>query len=100
MFIEERRFFLERFLKQVLNIVHFAGSEEYKAFVRPQTSDVERSLALLPKLQSDDVLKRICEVHPVNTNMDPMQVKRYHDVISEFSANSKKLFGFLKVSVQ
>ena len=52
-FIESRRAFLDRFLKDVARNPTFYHSEELKAFIRPSTNDVEKALGLFPKLTTD-----------------------------------------------
>ena len=63
-FILERRYFLERFWRQISSYDHFRHSTELKAFIRPksdvpgQQPDIERTLQRISKLPSPKNLMR------------------------------------------
>ena len=59
-FINERRFYLERFLKKLAPFEFILNSTEFKAFARPQ-GDVEKLLNSLPKMTAVDITVRMQE---------------------------------------
>ena len=60
-YIQERRFYLERFLKGLARYDFLVSSPEFQMFARPQGLDVEKSLTKLPKMTPDQVYERIKE---------------------------------------
>lgn len=48
-FINERRFYLERFLKKLSAFKYIINSEEFQVFARPQ-GDIEKTLSKLPAI--------------------------------------------------
>ena len=82
-FLEERRFFLERFLQKLANINFVLVSEEFKIFSR-LSGDIEKSFASLPKMNSDIILDRFRS----NFNIDesPSQEKNIQSkaIVSQF----------------
>ena len=50
---------LDRFLKNVAKNPYLFNSEEFKTFLLPPSGDVEKSLSMLPKLSTDQILERI-----------------------------------------
>ena len=64
-FIIERRYFLERFLKQISQLPYLMNSEEFRIFARPEFTggnlDVQAQFTKLPKLNYDDMSARMIE---------------------------------------
>lgn len=56
-FIEERCFFLDRFLKIIGKNSHLLNSDTFKAFSRP-SGEVEKVLAMHPKPTPDLIIER------------------------------------------
>ena len=56
--VEERWYMLNRFIQQVSKIEYLWKSEAMQAFLRP-TMDVEKSLVLMSKLTTEQILERI-----------------------------------------
>lgn len=51
-FIEERCFYLNMFIKQVVRCPYIFLSDEFKVFVRPPLQDVDKGLTYLPKMNN------------------------------------------------
>ena len=51
-FLQERRFYLERFIRKLAQYDFIINSEEFQLFCRPQGLDVEKSLTRLIKMSS------------------------------------------------
>ena len=72
-FIIERRYFLERFLKQLSQYSILLNSEEFRIFSRPDLTgghpDVTPQLTKLPKLQPDEIAKRFYDGFGLNEGM-------------------------------
>ena len=61
-FINERRFYLERFLKKISPFDFILDSQEFLLFTRPkQGQDIEKTLSALPKLTGSFMVDRYTE---------------------------------------
>ena len=60
-FLQERRFYLERFLRKLSRYDFIINSQEFQIFARPQGLDVEKSLNKLPKLSNSQLYDRLKE---------------------------------------
>ena len=60
-FLQERRFYLERFLRKLSRYDFIINSQEFQIFARPQGLDVEKSLNKLPKLSHSQLYDRLKE---------------------------------------
>ena len=58
-FLQERRFYLERFLRKLSQYDFIINGEEFQVFSRPQGLDVEKSLSRLVKMTSSQMYERI-----------------------------------------
>jgi sorting nexin-1/2 len=87
-FVEERRFFLDKFMKDIAGLPYLYESQEFATFLRP-AGDVEACFQQLPLLTTDQMLSRFREVIPVDESAggDEYKVKRYNDEI---------IMGFVK----
>ena len=69
-FIVERRYFLERFVKQLSRSPFMVNSEEFKIFARSEMTggnpDVEKQVQKLPKLTGTDMLQRFVEAFMID----------------------------------
>ena len=96
-FIQERRYYLERYLRKLAKFDFVINSQEFQLFCRPQGLDVEKSLSKLPKLSIGQLYERLKEA----TNTDEKEVdERTKDQIevqlTELSVFIKKIEPFLK----
>lgn len=98
MVVEERMFFLDRFMKEICTLPYLYESEELQAFLRPTTpnQDVERALELLPRLSTDDLLIRFRNVMPVNESAGDLKLKSYNEGINDFVRDSREYLEHLK----
>ena len=72
-FIQERRYYLERYLRKLAKFDFVINSQEFQLFCRPQGLDVEKSLAKLPRLSIGQLYERLKEAtHTEETNIDDM----------------------------
>eukprot|EP00347_Sterkiella_histriomuscorum_P006955 403350798 len=95
-FIIERRYYLERYLKQLSQLPYLLNSEEFRIFVRPEftggNSDVQSQLIKLPKLNYDELGARYIESFGLNE----LQFKRIADKQQEYEYKLQEFEGFLK----
>ena len=57
-------FFLDRFMKDISQLPYLYESEEFRTFVRPP-GDLDKALSALPKITTDDLLKKYREKVPI-----------------------------------
>ena len=58
-FIEERRFLLNMFMRQMARCPYLCESDEFFIFVRPNSDNLQRELLLMPRLSPESHLIRI-----------------------------------------
>lgn len=58
-FLQERRFYLERFMRKLSQYDFIINSEEFLLFSRPQGLDVEKSMAKMVKMSSNQLYERL-----------------------------------------
>ena len=58
-FLQERRFYLERFVRKLSSFDFIIDGEEFQVFARPQGLDVEKSLSRLVKMSSTQLFERL-----------------------------------------
>lgn len=96
-FLQERRFYLERFLRKISQYNFIINSEEFKAFSRPQGTDIENSLKRLVKMSSLQTYERLSTATKCNADeVTDEDRKELENTISEFSVYIKKANPFLK----
>ena len=72
-FINERRFYLERFLKKLSAFPYIINSEEFKVFSRPQ-ADIDKALSKLPAISYGEIVERMRLSLEVEEHLyDPVQ---------------------------
>jgi sorting nexin-1/2 len=73
-FINERRFYLERFLKKMAAFPYILNSKEFLIFTRPPSSDIEKSINAIPKLPTSEIVDRQREALKCEDHLyDPIQ---------------------------
>ncbi len=78
-FVQERMYFLNKFLKDIAGLPYLYESQEFATFLRP-AGDIEHCFNQLPHLSTDQMLARFREVIPVNeSGSDEYKIKRYND---------------------
>lgn len=89
-FIEERCFFLDRFLKLMGKNPHLLNSDTFKAFSRP-SGEVEKVLAMHPKPTPEAIIERFKTTLFIDEYPDESIVRQSKDTINEFSAFCKRV---------
>lgn len=95
-FINERRFYLDRFLKKLSAFPFIINSEEFLVFSRPQ-GDIEKLLAKLPNLTPMQIVDRMREALSIEEHLyDPIQMDSFDQQCHEFSHFHKQVIPVLK----
>lgn len=88
-FINERRFYLERFLKKLAPFDFVLNSIEFKNFSRPQ-GDVEKLLNSMPKMTATEITERLKESLKIEDHMyNPIQKEKLDRECKEFQHFSR-----------
>ena len=64
-FLQERRFYLERFMRKLSRFDYIINGEECKIFTR-SNQDVSKALGKLPALTSEEMYNRLSESLSIN----------------------------------
>lgn len=96
-FLQERRFYLERFMRKICVYDFIINSEEFLLFSRPQGLDVEKSMSKMAKLSSNQLFERLRDA----TETDPEGITdqdrdQLDTQLAEFNVYIKKAAPFLK----
>ncbi|CDW84248.1 UNKNOWN [Stylonychia lemnae] len=95
-FIIERRYYLERFLKQISLQQNLLNSEEFRIFARPEftggNSDVQSQLLKLPKINYDEMGAKYIESFGLNE----VQFKRIADRQQDYETKLLEFENFLR----
>jgi hypothetical protein len=68
----ERRFYLERFLKKISAYEFILNSQEFKIFSRP-SGDIEKMLGAIPKSNSIEIVEKYKEIFKIEVHLyDPI----------------------------
>lgn len=95
-FINERRFYLDRFLKKLSAFPFIINSEEFATFARPQ-GDVEKLLGKMPNLTAVQVAERMREALSIEEHLyDPLELDGFEQQCQEFSHFHKQVMPVLK----
>jgi sorting nexin-1/2 len=94
LFVEERLYFLDRFMKEVCQLPYLYESEEFQAFLR--SPDTEKALDTLPRLTTDDLLNRFRTVMPVNEMAGDLKIKSHNESINDFVRDCRDYLEHLK----
>lgn len=94
-FIEDRRFFLERFLRKIANHDFILISEEFKIFSR-LSGDMKKSLSNLPRVTPFVILERLKNNFNVSDDNPNMKLTESKVVITEFKAYFEKVLPILE----
>ena len=73
-FLEERGYFLQRFLQNICKIKHVIKSDEFSLFSRP-SGDIDRVSSSLEKFTPDFYLKRLQEEFGLEEELDDDEVR-------------------------
>ena len=97
-YLMERRFYLERFLRGMAKYPFLVNSIEFQMFARPTGSgDVSKALEKLPKMSPDEIYERIKQATQCDdADYDDRQKEQHDRAITEFAFFVKKTEPFLK----
>jgi len=96
-FIQERRYYLERFLRKIACFEFIVESPEFLLFSRPNGMDVAKSLERLPKMGAGQLYEKLKTITEVNDEMfDIVEKEQFANRITEFLFFYKKTEPFLK----
>lgn len=90
--VEERQFFLDRFMRSICELPYLYESDELQTFLRPPAqfaTDVTRALETMPRLTTDDLLIRFRNCMPVNEMAGEFKIKAHNEAINEFVRECK-----------
>ena len=88
-FINERRFYLERFLKKMSTYDFILNSQEFTIFSRP-SGDIEKMLGAIPKSSSSDIVEKYKEILKIEVHMyDPIAKDKLDNQCKEFQHFAK-----------
>ena len=89
-FINERRYFLERWLKKISQFPFIVNSEEFQIFCRPTGDDIEKLLTKLPAITYTEIVERMREALKIEDHLyDPVQKDLLDTQSREFSMYTK-----------
>lgn len=95
-FLNERRFYLERFLKKMAPFDFILNSDEFKHFSRPQ-GEVEKLLNSLPAITSMEIVERLRTVLNIEEHMyDPIKKETLDRECKEFQHFARQIVPLLK----
>ena len=96
-FVQERRFYLERFLRKMSKYDFIINSQEFQIFARPQGLDIMKSLERLPRLTSPQMYDRLKEATMTDdSELSDRDRDMYDSKLTEFAVYIKKADPFLK----
>jgi sorting nexin-1/2 len=95
-FLENRMYFLDRFLKKIGEIEHLVNSPEFRCFSRP-SGEVNRTLAMLPAATPSSIMDRLESDLNISTLIDEQVYKRCREETNDFNSFLKKIIPTLKV---
>ena len=88
-FINERRFYLERFLKKMAALPFLINSKEFLIFSRP-TGDIDKLLSAVPKSTPNEQVDQMRQSLSIEDHLyDPIQKDRLDNQCKEFQAYAR-----------
>ena len=83
-------FFLDRFMKDISQLPYLYECEEFRTFIRPP-GDLDKAMSALPKLSTDDILKKYRDKIPIMEETNEAKIKHINMQINEFVKETKEL---------
>mgnify|MGYP006276377785 CR=1 FL=1 len=93
--VNERWYLFNRFMQEISLIPHLWESDEMANFIHPKI-DVEKSLNLMGKITSKEVLERLANHSGIDYDIANASTSKYKDQFRDFVASSKDIFKFLE----
>lgn len=89
--MNERRFYLEKFMRKLAREDYIINSEEFRVFSRP-SGDIKTNLGKLPKLTPGAMIERYRSTFFINEQKyDLEDINRFTNMLVEFTYFSKKV---------
>lgn len=95
-FVENRMYFLNRFLKKIGETNYLLNSEEFRCFARP-SGDVRKTFAMLQQTTPSKLLERLENEVGISPLIEDSMFKRCREESNEFAAFLKRIVSVLKV---
>lgn len=96
-FIQQRRYYLERFFRKLANFDFIINSPEFRAFARPQGMNIEKAFEKMPKMTAVQTYERMREATGLDErSFDVTELEQFNNRIVEFNFFMKKAQPFLK----
>jgi hypothetical protein len=97
MFVEERRAFLERFMKELSKFEHLIYSKEFRIFSR-EKGDIEKILNSVVRQTPMQVLEKYRLNFQIEEDQDGSNIAIYKERITSFQSFLKKVIGVMEVT--
>jgi len=97
-FIQERRFYLEQFLRKLVRFPFIINAPEFQTFCRPQQGmAIEKGLQMLSKLPTSQIYERMKTELQINDAMyDLTEKEQFVSRLTEYQFFVKKIEPYLK----
>ena len=95
-FVEERRYFLNKFMRDCCQLPYLFESQEFMLFLRPPTDNIEKALEALPKRTTNDFMAVYRSWIPLQEGMNDIKTKQYEEAVHEFVKECKDIIEHLK----
>lgn len=94
-FVENRMYFLDRFLKKIGEIPYLVNSKEFRCFSRP-AGEINQTLAALGHMSAQDIKDRLENELDISPGIDDFLIKQSREAVNEFGAFLKRIISTLK----
>lgn len=95
-FLNERRFYLEKFWRRLAREEYIIETEEFKTFVRPN-GEIKALLAKMPKPTAEELCEKYRTTFGINEKeYDLEDINKFKNIIEEFTYFKKKVIDMLK----
>lgn len=96
-FIQQRRYYLERFLRNLAKYDFVINSPEFRAFARPMGMNIEKAFEKMPKQTAVQQYERMREATGIDEKQfDVTELEQFNNRITEYNFFMKKAQPFLK----
>ena len=94
-FINERRFYLERFLKKISSYGFLMNAAEFKIFTRPN-GDIGKLIGQIPKASTQQIVEKYREALQIQEHLyDPIAKDKLDNACKEFQHFAKQILPVL-----
>jgi hypothetical protein len=96
-FIQQRRYYLERFFRLLARFDFIINSPEFRAFARPSGMNIEKAFEKMPKMSATQTYERVKEAAGIDERaFDVTELEQFNNRIVEYNFFMKKAVPFLK----